>query len=616
MRDRATSRGRVANGARIGLAAKYDSAPFYDSIGLGRLVVVIALVTVSVSLWFISAGTVRISEIPPSAFFYLSQLPAAYWLGLASTLALFGARGLVRDRARTFVELAALFMLSLYLFGLTTVVYQDPRILDSYQHEGNALALIGANGWYNGPIWYVFQFPGAYTFFAQLTSVLGMDPFQLMNYFPLGLSLVLTLMMYALVRSYSPRYAMLSTAFIMSGLWFQMHLSPQALELIMYVGILFVLMRILDDSPGRDTWEMLALIITPVLVMSHPETPLVLLLGIAAFMILKPLVNPSRLKAIASDLSIIGPFFLMLAIIVLAWWSGIASQALAQVQSIINGALNAGIPGLSKGPTNVPPTPAPDYRVATLLQEGISASVWLIGLATMLFIRRFNRWEFFLSGLFLAAISTIPIALFANADVLQRSYLFALFPAGLLFASLLERRGILKIGRVHLVRPLAITLVVMTAVFAFAMPVSRYAGDSFDYLPQSSLTTSYMAASLTSQHSILMPHPGWYGWRIYTPYVGYYGGLLLEQSNISGKPGGFVKVNTYSDFNLTFSKADGTGDYLLMSDYFNNVYILRFGSNSTFFINSRAAFEARASTIYNLVYSTGTDRLYENRDLG
>jgi hypothetical protein len=318
----------------------------------------------------------------------------------------------------------------------------------------------------------------------------------------------------------------------------------------------------------------------------------------------------------SSEVSLIGPFFLMLAIIVIAWWTGIASQALAQVQSIINGALTAGIPGLSKGPTNVPPTPSPDYRIATLLQEGVSASVWLLGLAMMLFLRRFNRWEFFLSGLFLAAISTIPIALFANADVLQRSYLFALFPAGLLFASLLERRCLLRISRVSLARPLGLALVLMIIVFTFLMPVTRYAGDSFDYLPQSSLATSNAAASLTSEHSILLPHPGWYGWRIYTPLWGYDGGLLLEQSNISGKPGGFVKINTYSEFNLTFSRADGTSDYLLMSDYFNNLYILRFGSNSTYFVNSRMTFETQASMKFNLVYSTGTDRLYENRGLG
>jgi hypothetical protein len=572
--------------------------------------------TISVAFWFIAAGSMKVSQPLPDAFFYANQLPIVYWFGLASTVGLFGVRRFLRDRARTIFEIVALTIFSLYLFGLPSMVYQDPRILDSYQHEGNALALLGAGGWFNGPIWYVFQFPGAYTFFAQLTAIPGFDPFQLMKFYPLGLAAILSLMLYSLARTYSPNYASLSSAFIMSGLWFQLHLSPQSLELIMYVGVLFLLLKMINDVPRRELWETISLAVIPILVLSHPETPLVLLIGVFAFFILKPVVNLSGWQTIRSSLVVAGPFFFMLALVTLAWWSGIASQALAQVQSIINGALSAGVPGLAHGAPNIPPTPAPSYQTATLFQEGISASVWLLGLAVMLFIRRFNNWEYLLSGLFLAAVSTIPIALFANADVLQRSYLFALFPGGLLLASILERKSVLRIRAASFVRPLAIAMVVLTIVFAFSLPLARYAGDSFDYLPQSSLSTSSVAASLTSGNSILFPHPGWYGWRIYTPYYGYDGGLVLEQSNISMRVGGFVKINTYSEFNLTFTKADGTAHYLLMSDYFNNLYTLRFGSNSTFYINSRATFEAQAATQFNLVFSSGTDRLYENRVLG
>ncbi|HEX4921205.1 MAG TPA: hypothetical protein VFV92_10750, partial [Candidatus Bathyarchaeia archaeon] len=154
------------------------------------------------------------------------------------------------------LELSTLFLLSLYLFGLPSFVYQNPRFLDTYQHEGNAIALLFSKGWYNGPIWYVYQFPGAYTFFAQLTAVAGLDPFVVMQFFPLCLALVIALMLYALVRSISPSHAMVASAFILSGLWFQLHLSPQALELIMYLGVFLLLLKIIDDVPQRGKWEM------------------------------------------------------------------------------------------------------------------------------------------------------------------------------------------------------------------------------------------------------------------------------------------------------------------------------------------------------------------------
>jgi hypothetical protein len=114
----------------------------------------------------------------------------------------------------------------------------------------------------------------------------------------------------------------------------------------------------------------------------------------------------------------------------------------------------------------------------------------------------------------------------------------------------------------------------------------------------------------------MFPHPGEYGWRFYAPAHGDLSAVRLEQKNIAGVPGGFVKINTYSEFNLTFTRADNTSDYILVSSYYQNLYVLRFGSASTYFLDQKMAFEAQAAMNFNLVYSTGTDRLYENRNLG
>ena len=595
-------------------SVRYSASPF-ESIQLGPFCLITALLAGSLSLWFYTAGAVRISELSPDAYYYFEQLPAEYWLGLFLTFCLFGARKFVSDRARSVLELSTLFLLSLYLFGLPSLVYQNPRFLDTYQHEGNAIALLFSKGWYNGPIWYVYQFPGSYTFFAQLTAVAGLDPFVVMHFFPLCLALVIALMLYALVRSISPSHAMVASAFILSGLWFQLHLSPQALELIMYFGVFLLLLKIIDDVPQRGKWEMIAMAITPILVLSHPETPLVLLLGIVGFLVLQGLLARSRSRDLKLSLAAVGPFFAMLALITVSWWTSFASGALAVVQSIVNGALNSGISGLSHGAPAVPATPAPSYHVTILLQEGISATVWVIGLGLFVFVRRFKPREFLLMGMFLAAVSTIPVALFANADVLQRSYLFALFPLGILIASLSSNPAVLRIRGRSLLKPIGVMMFIVIVGFSVVMPVSRYGLDSFNYLSESSLVASNVAASETT-HSVLMLHPGWYGWRYYAPYHGYEGAVLLEQKNITGLPGAYVKLNTYEQYNLTYSGADRTADYLFLSDYFQNLYVLRFGSNSTSYLQQKVAFEAQASFQFNLVYSSGTDRFYENRDLG
>ena len=569
----------------------------------------------AVSLFFLTAATVHLGELPPDSFFFVSQLPLAYWVGLLATVSLFLLRNRVKDRARTLLEVSALILFSVYLFALPSLVYQDPRVLDSYQHEGDALVLLNSGGWYNGPVWYVYQFPGAYTFFAQLTAIAGIDPFQLIKYYPAALAVVLALLLYATTRTLGPNYSAVSSGFILSGLWFQLHLSPQSLELIPYVGIIYILVKMIDDEPRRKLWSIIALLSVPVLVMTHPETPLVLTLGTVAFFILKPLVSAERIKTVRSNLLVIGPFFLALSIMVLVWWTAVASGALAQVQSIVKSALAIGLGGISHGAPNVPTTPAPSYQTVILIQETVSVSVWLLGLSLLLFIRRFRTREYFLAGLFLAAISTIPIALFANADVLQRSYLFSLFPTGLLLASLLERGSVLRLGALPIARLVGAGLILMMIAFSMLMPIARFGGDSFDYLPQSSLLVSDVASGLTS-NSVMFPHPGEYGWRFYAPSHGNLGAVLLEQKNIAGRPGGYVKIDTYAQFNLTFTQADNMSDYILVSNYYQNLYVLRFGSGSTYLLNLKMAFEAQAAMNFNLIYSTGTDRLYENRNIG
>src|SRR2546428_3753724 len=203
-----SSRSSVANGAsgivfgrRVPEATlSLETTPFYEEIGVRRFAAVVSLLTVSISLWLFSAAAVRIAVIPPDAFFYLNQLSAAYWAGLFSTLALFLARSLIVGRARTWLELAALFMLSLYLIGLPSFVYQNPRFLDTYQHEGNSLSLLFLGGWLNNPVWYVYQFPGAYTFFAELTAAAGVDPLHLVAYYPVLLPLIVHVFPFDLPR--------------------------------------------------------------------------------------------------------------------------------------------------------------------------------------------------------------------------------------------------------------------------------------------------------------------------------------------------------------------------------------------------------------------------------
>src|SRR5207247_8848166 len=173
--------------------------------------------------------------------------------------------------------------------------------------------------------------------------------------------------------SHCRNYAASSQALILSGFCFQLHLSPQSLELIPYFGVLLALLKIIEDPDRRRLWTLIAIGVTPVLVMSHPETPLVLAVGMVAFFVLRPLFTRGRIMAIRSSLSTIGPFFVALSVVTAAWWSIIASGATGSLGGVVSGALSIGISGLAHGAPAVPATPAPSYAFAILSPQLLSS---------------------------------------------------------------------------------------------------------------------------------------------------------------------------------------------------------------------------------------------------
>jgi hypothetical protein len=596
------------------------SKPIYEIVELRSFIITLMLGTQAISLWFITASNLRITMFTANSFYYFSHLPIIYWWGLAASLSLFFTRSFFRGRGQIALDISALFLLAFYLIGLPSFSYQDPRFLDAYYHTGNSLDLLNNQGWLNSPNWYVHQFPGVFAFVGQLISVAGVDPFQLMRFYPLGLSLVVVFLAYVLARMYGPNYASIASATLLAGLWFQLHVSPQSLELVLYLGIIFLFLKIIDDVPRRMLWTGIALASTPIFVSSHPETPLAVGLGLAAFLVLSLLKSKKTLREQIPKFGL--PVITIIGWVVF-WWTFIAIDARELVQtSILDRAyltLTQLPLGITTQTSNVPATPSYSYGLTVLFEQGISVIIWAVGLAYFILLRKLQARELFLGGLFLAAVSTIPIAIFGRADVLQRSYLFALFPFIILSAWLLERTSVLLIRGKSLFRLLRVGLIIMMVLFSAVIPLTRYGVDPFQYVPSSSLYVSNIAAGLDQQHSILFLHPDEDGWRFYAGIDGAVSQPRLVQKNIAHQPGGFVRPAsdpTVPPFNLTYTSADGSADYIVMPSYWQNLYTLRFGPVSGSYIDARDNFTANVTQNFNIVYSTGTDQLFANQDLG
>ncbi len=588
--------------------------PFYETIDLNRLILVLGLLAQSIALFIITAAVFTIPVLPPDSFHYASHLPITYWWGLAATLILFFAGRHTEHRIKTALELSSLLLLGLYVLGLPSFVYDTPRILDSYQHMGNALGLINNQGWIGSPIWYARQFPGGFTFFAELVLIPGIDSFSLMRYFVIGCASIMVLFLYTVIRAHSASYAGPATGLFLGALWFQLHQSPQALELILYLGLIFVFVKMIEDPLQSRPWTIIALFAAPIFIASHPETVILMIPGVILFLMFTLLksrpVFQELLRSVGLAVAALGVSFAI-------WWATVASDAFHLISSVAQGALvSLSSIATRSVRTSIPSSPSYSYRVTITSELLISGAIWGVGVAIILLSRlRLLRREALLAGLFTVAVLTVPVTVFVRTDMLARSYLFSLIPMVILFPWLLERRSVFTLRSRSLHVPFRAILIIAMVALLVLLPLTRNGNDPEEIVPQSSLLASSVAGGL--QHrSVLLINIGEYGYWYYSTLQGSRNSPFDEQGNMSSLVGGFIEANsTLSNFHLNFTKSDASSNYILLAQYYENLYTLRYGDGASLYIGERNRFESQVSLRFNLVYSTGTDRLYENPDL-
>ena len=587
--------------------------PLHETVSLERLALILGLLAQAVALYVVTAAVFSVTFLPADSFFYVSHLPLTYWWGIGATIALLFMSKRAEGRTRTILELSSLLLLGFYVLGLPSFVYETPRILDSYQHAGNALGLLNNQGWAGSPIWYARQFPGGFTFFAQLVLIPGLDPFLLMKYFVIGCSSIIIVFLYTIIRSHSSEYAAPATGLFLGALWFQLHLSPQALELILYLGLILLFVKMIENPLESRPWTILALFTAPLFIVSHPETVILMIPGVILFLVFTLVKSRPVFRELLPS---VGLTLVALAVSFVAWWLTYASDAFRLISSVARGALvSLSSIATHSVRTTIPSTPSYSYRVTITSELVISGAIWAVGVIIILLSRlRLLRREALLGGLFTVAVFTVPVTLFVRTDMLARSYLFSLIPIVIVFPWLLERRAAFKLGSRSLHRPFKMVMTIGMIALLVLLPISRNGNDPEEIIPPSSLLVSSIAGGL--QHSVLLINLGEYGYWYYSTFLGGVRSPRDEQDNMSSLQGGFIQANsTLARFNLTLTKADATSNYILLSQYYENLYILRFGDSASNYIEQRNQFESKLWQHFNLVYSSGTDILYENQDL-
>ena len=177
------------------------------------------------------------------------------------------------------VLLLMLFAVMLWLtpYWLTSFV----RLGDSAWHVGVAMnipqVLDGEQTVFSN---YGWDYPGSFIYHYSFVKILGIQPLTYIHLFPLLCALLFVILCYALVdRLFSSKVALLSMLMAIPGLhYLQLHASPHAIGALLMLTTLLLL----TQRAAAVKVIPLAVILIGIIIFTHPTTPLLLTIFLAA----------------------------------------------------------------------------------------------------------------------------------------------------------------------------------------------------------------------------------------------------------------------------------------------------------------------------------------------
>lgn len=251
-----------------------------------RLLLLLSFVGFSISIS--SSIGVQIDWIPlDRQFGLLEVLPWTFYLGLATCI-LSIVLGVRSDSERVFILKALL--LFLLIWGIPVYFEGNASVWDTYDHLSTTMEVTrtGFIPRYDVNI-YSTNWPGAFIFIAASRAVTDIDPMTYAKFYPLfaaGLTLIVS---HLFLKRFLPRTrgrtALLAMIFL--TVWFQFHVSPQS------VGLLLGILTLVCVGRRGSQHKILAILLFAALIICHATTMFV----VVAALSLQHLIQRIRGKA-------------------------------------------------------------------------------------------------------------------------------------------------------------------------------------------------------------------------------------------------------------------------------------------------------------------------------
>jgi len=457
-------------------------------------ITLIALV-LSFIFWLLTIATNSISRFPASAFYYIQQLPAYYWAGMIliifAIITTLIAKSRLKLKIPCLIELLIIFELALFLFGTAPAIYENPRFHDTYAII-NFINILNTDGvvTITGELGYLHSMPGAIIFFSAMSQLADITSMEIAHYYTILLMLILSMAIYCIARKVNKTYAFIAPVGLLSYAWGQeYHMAPQSFSLILYVIFWLIFIVQVVNRKNVYLYNCLLLLLSLSMIISHPLTPLFLLLNIASIMLLDRFLPKNKFLT-KGDLILL---LYLPAIVYVIWMIYYSNGYVVHGMAVFNSMLYTSMQSVSNTGSIIInyslSNPQPDQltldtirKVLTIVEVavGVIGSVYaLVSKSSKPYII-FSIWLF--SCLIFHGLSML------TGVVYGRVLVFILFPFSILITFALGTKKRLD----HSI--LSFLIIALVIVSALLIPLTYYGGDYFEFVPDTWIAVNHFSS--------------------------------------------------------------------------------------------------------------------------
>lgn len=505
---------------------------FVEHISQNQEKIITLLLVNMFTLWLLTISTTHINKFPPDAFYYVKQLPIYYWSGIIlACIVLFFLLHNPQSKSKKhelIQSISFIIILMLYLFGTPSFIYTAPRYMDTYIFSYEIINPVIEAGSacipYRGYM-YQTEFQGSTILFSMLSQSIGVSTSLISKYYSIYCVFIISILIYVIARKVSKKYCLFAPVTYLSLAWTpSYHFCPQSHALMLSIVFFFLLIILIIDKGNNINKKILIIIVWVAICTSHAATPILNLISLFFLFFSHIFLKYSSLftkrnllERISTKMESLPHLLILFVTIYVAYLlyesNFIISRVISTLQETIDNMLyRETFVVVDRGIT----TPMQSYIFCYNIRMAIIIGTMMFGLLSIfyLFLKSKDRTSSFVISCLFVGYSFLGVYFVVSGYNIygpDRSFILLLVPFSSLCSMVLHTESKLTnnnhktiTSKIFRIFKISLVLFVITALFLF--PVTKYAGEPYEFISES----EYAGGEFILQHPSLLPYTTFY----------------------------------------------------------------------------------------------------------